>query len=110
MTRGPDRPPTEVAGERSEEERPTLLFFFSPRSGVSRRVEGYLAQVLQRRSNHETFLIRYVDVDERSDVAARLAVTEVPTLLVVEERCVRRRLVAPGGCRAIAEFLAPWLH
>jgi hypothetical protein len=33
---------------------PGLLFFHSPTEGSSRRVEGFLAQVLQRRRNHET--------------------------------------------------------
>jgi len=34
----------------------------------------------------------------------------VPTLIVVEDRQVRGRIVAPGGCKAIERFLAPWLH
>ena len=36
-------------------DKPGLVFFHSQRSGRSRRVEGYLAQVLQRRRNHATF-------------------------------------------------------
>src|SRR5207244_5894219 len=39
-------------------EKPSLLFFHSAASGRCRRVEGFMAQVLQRRSNHETFKIR----------------------------------------------------
>jgi hypothetical protein len=34
--------------------KPRLLFLYSARDGRARRVEGYLAQVLQRRRNHET--------------------------------------------------------
>jgi len=36
-------------------ELPRLVFFHSPLSGNCRRVEGFLAQVLQRRRNHGTF-------------------------------------------------------
>ena len=33
--------------------RPRLVFFYSPVCGRCRRAEGLLAQVLQRRHNHE---------------------------------------------------------
>ncbi len=90
--------------------KPMLLFFHSPTSGPCRRVEGYLAQVLQRRANHDTFAIHFVDAEERKDLAVRLLVDRLPTLLIAENRRVRGRLVAPHGCRAIEEFLGPWLH
>jgi hypothetical protein len=41
---------------------------------------------------------------------SRFGIDEVPTLIVVEDRQVRGRIVAPGGCKAIERFLAPWLH
>ncbi len=41
--------------------RPRLLFFFSSTSGPSRRAEGFLAQVLQRRANHSSFELVRVD-------------------------------------------------
>ncbi len=34
--------------------KPSLVFFHSASSGRCRRVEGFLAQVLQRRANHDT--------------------------------------------------------
>jgi hypothetical protein len=42
--------------------KPSLLFFFDARSGRSRRVEGFLAQVLQHRRNHDTFHLYRIDV------------------------------------------------
>ena len=90
--------------------RPMLVFFFSPRSGPCRRVEGYLAQVLQRRANHDTFAIQFVDAEERPDLAERFRVERLPTLLVVADRGVRGRLIHPRGCREIEAFLGPWLH
>ena len=38
-------------------EKPRLVFFHSAASGHCRRVEGFLAQVLQRRRNHGTFKV-----------------------------------------------------
>ena len=90
-------------------QKPTLVFFHSPRSGRCRRAEGFLAQVLQRRQNHETFRLQRVDADARSDIAERLRVTVLPTLLVVEGKVVRGRLDNLRGCREIADFLQPWL-
>jgi thioredoxin-like negative regulator of GroEL len=90
--------------------KPGLVFFHSSQSGHCRRVEGFLAQVLQRRRNHGTFKVYRVDEHERPDLLDRFRVELVPTLLVVEERHVRGRLVKPRGCREIESFLAPWLH
>jgi thioredoxin-like negative regulator of GroEL len=99
-------------GGRGEvaEERPRLIFFYGRNSGRSRRVEGYLSQVLQRRRNHESFLLHHVDVDEHSDLAKRFRVTDVPTIVVVEGKRVQGRLEAPRGCRDIERLLAPWLR
>jgi thioredoxin-like negative regulator of GroEL len=90
-------------------ERPTLAVFFSARCGSSRRAEGFLANVLQRRHNHETFRLVRVDVDERPDLVERFQVTEIPALLVVTDRRVRGRLSKPRGCAEIHRLLSPWL-
>lgn len=91
-------------------EKPLLLFFSSTRSGRCRRTEGFLAQVLQRRQNHETFRLHQIAYEERPDLAERFRVRELPTLLVVDRRAVRGRLAAPRGCEDIQAFLSPWLH
>lgn len=95
-------------GHRSE--RPLLVFFYARDSGRSRRVEGYLSQVLQRRHNHESFQLYHVDVDDHSELAERFAVRNVPTIVVVQGKRVRGRLEAPRGCREIEKLLAPWLR
>ncbi len=94
---------------REREERPLLVFVHSPLSGRCRRAEGFLAQVLQRRRNHETFTLRRLDAEARPDLVQRFRVAKLPTLLVVEEKVVRGRLEDPRGCREIAAFLEPWL-
>ena len=91
-------------------QRPRLVFFQSKASGRSRRVEGYLSQVLQRRHNHESFEVFNVDVEQHADLAERFAVREVPTLVVVDDKRVQGRLEAPRGCRDIERLLAPWLR
>jgi thioredoxin-like negative regulator of GroEL len=90
--------------------QPGLVFFFSPHSGSCRRVEGFLAQVLQRRRNHGTFKLYLVDEAERPDLVERFGIDETPTLVVVEGKLVRARLAKPRGCRDIERFLAPWLR
>jgi thioredoxin 1 len=88
---------------------PQLVFFYSPRSGQSRRAEGYLAQVLQRRHNHETFSLLRVDVDAHPELAERFTITSTPTLLVIADGGVRARLSELHGCREITKVLQPWL-
>ena len=90
--------------------RPRLVFFYSPLSGRCRRVEGFIAQVLQRRRNHDTFDLTRVSVDRRPDLAEKFLIGEVPTICVVEGRKLKRRIVAPRGCRELEEQLGPWLH
>jgi thioredoxin-like negative regulator of GroEL len=90
--------------------KPMLVFCYSPQSGRCRRTDGFLAQVLQRRRNHETFSLHRLDAEKRPDLAERFRVTTLPTLLVVEQKVVRGRLEAPRGCRDIAAFLEPWLN
>ena len=97
------------AGPESEAQRPQLLFFYSRTSGSSRRVEGFLAQVLQRRRNHHSFVLRRIDVDEHAQLVARFKLEAIPALVVVENKRVRARLSSPRGCAQIAETLAPWL-
>jgi thioredoxin-like negative regulator of GroEL len=96
-------------GSRAEQQKPKLVFFLSSSSGQSRRVEGFLAQVLQRRKNHDTFRIYRVDVEAERDLVSRFGVKRVPALAVVEGKKVKSKLEIPRGCREIEHFLGPWL-
>ena len=91
-------------------ERPRLVFFFSPQSGRCRRVDGFIAQVLQRRRNHDTFELVRVPLEKWPDLAERFRVEEVPTICIVEDRKLRKRIVAPRGCRELERELDPWLR
>jgi thioredoxin-like negative regulator of GroEL len=92
------------------EQQLRLVFFHSTLSGNCRRVEGFLAQVLQRRRNHGTFKLVPVAEEERPDLLERFKIDTVPTLVVVEGSSVAARLERPRGCRDIEGFLAPWLN
>jgi thioredoxin-like negative regulator of GroEL len=100
----------EATATARDEERPMLIFFTSERNGRCRRAEGFLAQVLQRRHNHETFSLRFVEEDEHPELIDRFRVEKTPTLMVVAEKVVRGKLVEPRGCEEIQTFLAPWLR
>ena len=90
--------------------RPQLLFFGSESSGPSRRAEGFLAQVLQRRHNHNTFEILRIDYEARPELARRCGVEGPPALVVVQDKRVQLRIERPRGCSEIQKALAPWLH
>jgi thioredoxin-like negative regulator of GroEL len=89
--------------------RPQLLFFYSSTSGSSRRTEGFLAQVLQRRRNHDAFRLHRIDAAEHAQLVERFKIDALPTLVVVDNKRVRARLSNPRGCAQISQTLAPWL-
>lgn len=91
-------------------DKPRLVFFHSQSSGRCRRVEGFIAQVLQRRRNHDTFDLVRVDVDRRPDLAEKFRIEQVPTICVVQGRKLQRRIAAPRGCRELERELHAWLH
>jgi thioredoxin-like negative regulator of GroEL len=99
-----------VSRSEAQDERPLLVFFYEERSGGSRRVDGYLAQVLQRNRNHDTFRLHRVELSQRPDLARRFGVAEAPTLLVVSDRRIQARLSGPRGCVQIEALLKPWLR
>ena len=93
-----------------EQDTPRLLFFHDQRSGKSRRADGFLAQVLQRGGNHQTFMIHRIEVGQRPDLAERFKVAATPTLLVVQNKKVQASLESPTGCKDIELLLRPWLR
>src|SRR5215471_1577686 len=94
MTTAPQTQPVQRA-----QERPRLVFFYSPLSGRCRRVEGFIAQVLQRRRNHDTFELVRVSVERRPDLAEKFRIDEVPTICVVEGRKLKRQMAAAVAAR-----------
>jgi len=89
--------------------RPRLVFFHSRASGRARRIDGYVANVLQRRRNHKTFLLQRVIVEEHPELAARFGVDGAPTLFVIEDNRVCGRIENPRGTHDLEQLLTPWL-
>ena len=89
--------------------RPGLIFFTSNTSGRCRRIEGYLAQVLQRRRNHDTFKYYAVAQEKRPDLLAKFNIELTPTLVVLEGKLITAKLEQPRSGKEIERFLAPWL-
>jgi thioredoxin-like negative regulator of GroEL len=90
--------------------KPRLVYFFARTSGRARRVEAWLATVLQRRQNHDTFLLQRVTVEEHPELAEHFRVNGVPTLFVIERKQVVARIEDPRGPRELEEHLKPWLR
>jgi thioredoxin-like negative regulator of GroEL len=103
-------PEPKPATANEADSRPKLLFFYTDSSGRSRRVEGFLAQVLQRRKNHDTFQLYRVDCNARPDLAQRFRIENPPALVVIENRHIRARIEQPRGCIEIQKALAFWLR
>lgn len=89
---------------------PLLLLFAEYTSGQSRRLDGFVAHVLQRRHNHGSFRYRIVLREQRPDLFERFHVDTAPTLVVVDEGKVQARLVGYHRPGAVEDLLAPWLH
>jgi thioredoxin-like negative regulator of GroEL len=96
-------------GVQSRVELPRLVFFTASTSGQCRRVESWIAQVLQHRRNHLKVKLVTVDAEARPELLERFRVERLPTLVVVEEKIARARLECPRGTREITSMLAPWL-
>jgi thioredoxin-like negative regulator of GroEL len=90
--------------------KPGLVFFHSATSGKCRRLEGYIAQVLQRRRNHDTFKYYSVAQEKRPDLLEKFNIRLTPTLIVLEQKAITAKLELPKSGKEIERFLAPWLH
>jgi thioredoxin-like negative regulator of GroEL len=94
----------------TKSEKPGLVYFHSSRSGKCRRIEGYIAQVLQHRRNHDTFKYYAVAQEERPDLLAKFGIEFTPTIVVLERQTIAARLESPRGSKDIECFLRPWLR
>ena len=77
--------------------KPILLFFTKRTSGPARRMESLVAHVARRERRRLTVVS--VDADENAELAERLDVDEIPTLVLVKGRAPVARLEgrATGG-------------
>jgi len=88
----------------SNDAKPLLLFFWSERSGPARRMESLLAH-LARKERSRLRMMR-IDIDTQPDLAERLGVYEVPTLMLVKGERVVDRLEGRASAPKIEGMLA----
>ena len=88
---------TETANPSKGPAKPLLLFFTRRTSGPARRMESLIAHIARKERRRLTVVS--VDADANSDLADRLRVTEIPTIVLVKERSPVGRLEgrATGG-------------
>lgn len=90
-------------------ETPLLAFFTEARSGPARRMESLLAHLA--RKERERLRVTRVDIAEKPQIAERLNVETVPTLLLIKDKRVVARLEgrvsAPRIERLLEEHLEP---
>jgi thioredoxin-like negative regulator of GroEL len=99
----------EIIEEARKAAQPQLLFVYSETSGRSRRADAFLAQVLQRRHNHDTFDVIRVSAEQHPELVEQLGVTELPALLVLEQRKIETHVENPRGPQQIHAALERWL-
>jgi len=90
-----------------DEARSLLVFFSSTHSGPARRMESLLAHVA-RKERHRLRVIQ-VDADRRPELADRLAVEDVPTLVLVRDNRAVARIEGRASAPQIEAMLAEYL-
>jgi thioredoxin-like negative regulator of GroEL len=88
--------------------RPLLLFFTSRQSGPGRRMESLLAHLA--RKERTRLRVSRVDVAQVPELAERLHVSEVPTLVLLKGRRAVARLEGRASAPRIERMLAPYLE
>ena len=91
----------------NDDARSLLVFFSSPRSGPSRRMESLLAHIA--RKERRRLRVLQVDVDSRRDLADRFAVTSAPTLVLVFDNRAVARIDGRASAPRIESMLAQHL-
>jgi len=89
------------------EPRPLLLFFTTPTSGPARRMESLLAHLA--RKERSRLRVSRIDVDISSELAERLEVSTIPTLVLVKDKRPVARLEGRASAPEIERMLEPYL-
>ena len=91
----------------AKEEKPLLLFFYSPTSGPSRRLDGLVSCLYVRERSR--LRLRKIDLSEQSAIAEKLSVTTVPTLVLVKGRRIVAQLEGKVTGRQLRDAVVPHL-
>jgi thioredoxin-like negative regulator of GroEL len=91
----------------NENVKPSLVFFWSERSGPARRMESLLAHLA--RSERSRLRVMSVDVDDQPELAEQFRVSAVPTLVLVVGKRSIDRIEGRASAPAIEAMLEPHL-
>jgi thioredoxin-like negative regulator of GroEL len=91
-----------------DDAKPLLVFFWSERSGPSRRMESLLAHLA--RKERTRLRVMHVDIQERPELADRFLVASVPTLVLVKGKRVVDRIDGRASAPTIEDMLARHLQ
>jgi thioredoxin len=92
-------------GRPQDDERPTLVFFSSRRSGPARRMSSLVAWVGV--TEKARLRVLEVDVDKDRRLMQALGVSTVPALVLVHDRSVIGRLEGRATGRQIERLIRP---
>jgi thioredoxin-like negative regulator of GroEL len=92
-------------GRPQRDERPTLVFFSSSRSGPARRMSSLVAWV--RVTEKSRLRVLVVDTDQDQRLMRALAVTSIPSLVLVRGRTELGRLEGRATGRQIERLIRP---
>ena len=101
VSRRASRAGGEAVGARRQ--RVTLLFFTRRTSGQARRMESLMAHFA--RTERRRLGVVFVDADDKSELAERLNVVEIPTIVLVRGRVPVGRLEGRAKGDQIAELI-----
>jgi thioredoxin-like negative regulator of GroEL len=97
--------PKSPAAQRS---KALLLFFYSPTSGPSRRMDGLVSWLYVR--ERKRLRLRLVNVDVCGEAVERYGITQVPTLILIRGRQIVARLEGKVTGQQIDEAMLPHLR
>jgi thioredoxin-like negative regulator of GroEL len=86
---------------------PMLLFFTAPQSGPARRMESLLAHLA--RKERSRLRVARIDVEAQPEWVERLKITEIPTLVLIQDRRPVARLEGRVSAPEIERTIAPHL-
>ncbi len=86
---------------------PLLAFFTDERCGPARRMDSLLAHLARKQRGR--LRVERIDVERNPDVAKRLRVGVIPSLLLIKERRVVARLEGRVSAPRIERMIEPHL-
>ena len=87
----------------SQDTRPVLAFFTNEQCGPARRMESVLAHL--SRKERDRLRVTRVDIEAKPEVAERLRVSTVPTLLLIKGKRVVGRIEGRASAPRIERMI-----